>query len=632
MINKTVGFVQINFQVGPKEANAYFLPYTAGIVLSYALQQNPDWTRGEIIWRRDPIESVAQRLRDHAVVGFSTYVWNREYHYKLAQRIKELNPDCLIVFGGPEIPITDPKIFQRFPWMDIVVKMEGEITFANILRNGVENLTNISGVLINRNGEPIDTGDSQRIDDLDQLPSPYLSGFFDDIIAANPEVTWNGTLETTRGCPFGCTFCDWGSLTYNKVKKFGLERICNELEWLGQHCEFVNFTDANFGMFIERDRKISEKLVEVQKRYQNPKLISMTHAKNQKNEVVELTKYLVDNSPYAVTGLTVSVQSLNTGVLDIIKRTNLDQHKIEEIFSICEKNNIPVYTELILGLPGETEHSWKENLWKLFRAGNHHGISILHAQLLENAEMNLSQRSIYRLDGVPIYDYISGSYDNDEVEEFIDVVVGTSSLPREKMLDVMTWNSFIQCFHVNGMTSYIARFMAKQGMDYSEFYDKFYQRLNLDPWWQVRFAETRQLYKDWIEQGRVHSHVGGIDIPGWNLYNRLTLLAHAEDYLDQTYQIIEDFVSELLPQYAQQLVKFQKSFALTHPRLKNLPEVVEFDYDFLGYLSENKNLQSPVKYQFDTAEDKNMSPKMFLENFYFGRKRNFGKATVAQVV
>jgi hypothetical protein len=57
-----------------------------------------------------------------------------------------------------------------------------------------------------------------------------------------------------------------------------------------------------------------------------------------------------------------------------------------------------------------------------------------------------------------------------------------------------------------------------------------------------------------------------------------------------------------------------------------------FDWDFWGYLVHNTELNRAAQYKFDTAEDKAMSPRMFLENFYFGRKRNFGKAQITQVV
>jgi len=629
-VSKTVSFVQVNFQQGPKELNAYYLPYTAGIVLAYALQHNPDWKLGEIVWRRDSIEETAQRLQHSDIVGFSTYVWNHQYNYALARRIKELNPNCLIVTGGPEVAITDPELFTKNPWMDVAVKMEGELVFSTLLKQFGNSLLTIPGLVVNCNGQAVDTGTSDRINDLNQLPSPYTTGLFDNLLSANPDITWNATLETNRGCPYQCTFCDWGSLTYNKVKQFNIDRVFAELEWIGQHCGFVTITDANFGMFVERDNSIISKLIEVQLKWGKLTNFSMTWAKNQKNEVVDIVRRLVNESPTASQGLTVSVQSMDEGVLDIIKRRNLDQHKIEEIFSLCDRYNIPVHTELIMGLPGDTEHSWKENFWKLFRAGNHTGISILHAQLLENAEMNINQRKFYKLDAVNIYDYMSGSYSNGEVEEYIEVVVGTRDIPRDKMLDLMVWNSFIQTFHINGLTTYIARYFASQGIDYQVFYSKFWDYLNQDTWWQQQFYNTRKLYQEWIANGRVNCRVGDIEIPGWNLHNQTTLLLHYENRINQTYSLINEFVQQhFADNRTLQLIEFQKDTVIYHSKLSQLPMRQQFDWDFRGYLVHGTELDRSVCYEFDTAEDKGMSPRMFLENFYFGRKRNFGKAHIS---
>ena len=631
-MTRSVSFVQVNFSQGPRELNAYFLPYSAGVVLAYALQRNTDWRLQEFVWRRDPIDETAFRLSANDMVGFSVYVWNREYSYRLARRIKELNPRCQIVMGGPEPAITDPDIFRKHPYIDVLVKLEGELVFDQVLANYGNDLTSVPGLVINCDGQAVDTGDAPRIDELDSLPSPYLTGMFDQLIRDYPEVTWNGTLETNRGCPYQCTFCDWGSLTYNKVKKFGLERVFAELEWMGQHCGFVTITDANFGMFVERDNEIITKLIEVQRRWGRIKNFSMTWAKNQKNEVVNIVHRLVNESPTASSGLTVSVQSMDETVLDIIKRRNLDQHKIEEIFSLCDRYSIPVYTELILGLPGETVQSWRENFWQLFRAGNHTGIVVLHAQLLENAEMNLSQRKFYKLDAVPIYDYMSGTYDNGEVDESVDVVVGTRDIPRQQMLDIMVWNAFIQTFHVNGLTNYVSRFLARQGTDYSVFYDQLWQLLNQDPWWQSKFAETRDLYQEWITEGRIDNHVGTIAVPGWNLHNRLTIILHAENEIDRTYKIIENFVRSLVPEHADQLIEFQRASLVEHHKMPHYPEQREFDWDFWGYIVEGTELDQPAEYTFTTHEDPTMTQSMFLENFWFGRKRNFGKARIARVV
>jgi hypothetical protein len=85
---------------------------------------------------------------------------------------------------------------------------------------------------------------------------------------------------------------------------------------------------------------IVDKLIEVQKRWGKLASFSMTWAKNQKNEVVDIVKKLINESPNFGQGLTVSVQSMDHDVLENIKRRNLDQHKIDEIFALCDRNNI----------------------------------------------------------------------------------------------------------------------------------------------------------------------------------------------------------------------------------------------------------------------------------------------------
>jgi radical SAM superfamily enzyme YgiQ (UPF0313 family) len=240
-------------------------------------------------------------------------VWNKNYNYALARRLKEINPDCLIFFGGPEMPITKKNIFEKLPFIDVVIKSEGEI----ILRQLLDAITNntswedIRGLVINCNGVAVDTGDGDRISSLEDMPSPYLTGVFDKIMAEVTDVEWNATIETNRGCPYACTFCDWGSLTYNKVKKFNLERVFAELEWIGKNgCGFVTITDANFGMFVERDNAIADKLIEVQEKYGFPNSFSMSWAKDQKPEVFDIVFKLIKN-PKFNQGLTVSVQSMD---------------------------------------------------------------------------------------------------------------------------------------------------------------------------------------------------------------------------------------------------------------------------------------------------------------------------------
>jgi putative methyltransferase len=321
--------------------------------------------------------------------------------------------------------------------------------------------------------------------------------------------------------------------------------------------------------------------------------------------------------------------------LENIKRRNLDQHKIDEIFALCDRNNIPVYTELILGLPGETVQTWKDAFWKIFRAGNHTGINILQAQLLENAEMNLLQKRMWKIDSVPVYDYMSGSYGDADLNECVDVVVSTKDIPKEEMLDTLVWNSFIQTFHINGLTTYIARYLDKaHGIEYSKFYDDLYQWVQQDDWFREQFAETRNYFANWTRHGSInHPPIGNIQVFGWNLVHRTTLYMQQQDRVSYVFDSVDRFVKShynINKDILDQLMRFQRNYVIDYRDLKSLPIKQEFDYDFLGYILDNEPIKQTCTYTFDTTEDQDMNMDRFLENMYFARKRNFGKTNITR--
>ena len=632
-----IAWVQPNFQQGPKELNAYYLPYSAGVIWSYALTE--PWIRDnfectDMVWRRDDVETVAQKLSTNDVVAFSTYVWNHQYNYTVAKRVRELNPKCLIIFGGPEPAITDKNIFHENPFIDLVICFEGEITFRKVIRAFEDkNWEDIPGLLINRQGEPINTGDAKRIEALEEIPSPYLSGVFDKIVAENPDVEWNGTLETNRGCPFACTFCDWGSLTYNKVKHFDVQRVYDELEWMAKHrCGFISITDANFGMFPERDNLIADKIIEVQNTYGYPKTFSVAWAKNQKREVVEIVKKLLD-APGFNQGLTLSVQSLDVDVLENIRRKNMEMNKLEEVFEMCEQRNIPTYTELILGLPGESLQSWKDNFWKLFRMGNHTGLTVFQAQLLENAEMNLLQKKLFKIGSQRVTDYFSGSYSNEHIEEGIDIITSTKDLPFETMLDAEIFSWYINTFHINGISTLLSRLVYKYlGIDYSVFYEDLFQYLQNDEWFVKEQTEVRQYFANWMTQGQIrHPDIGGIEIHGWNLIHRTVLNMHVDNQSENIFNRLEAFMQRynLPADLLADAMKFQRKYLIAYNDRHQYPMKLELSYNLWDYLTFDRPLaKDTYVYNLDFPEDKNMSFPRFLELFYFARRRNFGKAMV----
>jgi hypothetical protein len=631
-----IAFVQPNFQQGPKEFNAYYLPYSAGVVWSYSLQD--PWIRDnfsvtEWIWRRDALEPLAQRLAQNNMVTFSTYVWNHRYNYALARRIKEINPGVLTVFGGPEVAITDPDLFVKEPFIDLVICYEGEITFKRVLEHFEQgDWESVPGLLINRNGVAVKTQDAERIDTLDQVPSPYLSGIFDQMIADHPEVTWQGTLETNRGCPYACTFCDWGSLTYNKVKKFELERVFAELEWMARrNFDWISITDANFGMYPERDGMIADKIIEMQEKFGSPRTFSVAWAKNQKKEVIDIVKKLLDARGFNQ-GLTLSVQSLDHDVLENIRRKNMEMNKLNEVFELCDQRNIPAYTELILGLPGETLETWKKNFYALYELNQHTGITTFQAQLLENAEMNLLQKKLFKITSQPVTDYFAGSYSVEHIEESIDVITGTKDMPTPVMLDAQIFSWFQTTFHINGFATLVARFIHKYlGISYNDYYEELFEHFMTNDWIQKEEAEARMYFNNWMMTGRINHPKIGVEIHGWNIIHRTSMNMHQENQVEQLYDHLEKFLERynLPPDLLGSLMQLQRSYYIKYDDRHQYPMNLELDYNIWEYLSFNRPLtKTTTVYRLDFPEDKTMSFNRFLELFYFARRRNFGKATV----
>ncbi len=121
------------------------------------------------------------------------------------------------------------------------------------------------------------------------MPSPYLTGIFDELIKENPEEKWLASWETNRGCPFSCTYCDWGSATNSKVSRMHLDRVYAELDWFSKNkVEFIFCCDANFGM-LPRDYDIALRAAENKKKSTDTHMSSQF--KIQKMQEKELTKF-----------------------------------------------------------------------------------------------------------------------------------------------------------------------------------------------------------------------------------------------------------------------------------------------------------------------------------------------------
>lgn len=429
-----IGLVQINNSFSGQN----YLPYSIGCLQSFAEAhlKNPDHYEFLLpIFKRMPIGHIVSHLKSADVVGFSTYIWNAKISLAVAQKLKEERPEVIIIFGGPQVPDASEDFLRTNTFIDLVVHNEGEQTFLKLLEAyPAKNWDDIPGISrIKDNGEFVKNPDAERMRDLDIIPSVYASGVFAPLMKQHPKEQWIGLWETNRGCPFQCTFCDWGSAIAAKVNKFGLERLYREIDWFSSNkIEFVFCCDANFGI-LPRDIELANYAANAKKKSGYPAALSVQSTKNATERAYQTETILSEAGLNK--GVSLSMQSLDPVTLSNIKRGNISTDTYLELQQRFTKAKVETYSDLILGLPGETYESFAEGVNSLIESGQHNRIQFNNLSILPNSEMG--DPDYQRRFGMitvksPIIN-IHGSMEisPDDVREMQDLVIATESMPLQ---------------------------------------------------------------------------------------------------------------------------------------------------------------------------------------------------------
>ena len=428
-----VGLVQINNSFSGQN----YLPYSVALLQTYVQKMAADPGRFDFLpplYKRVRIADAVEALKGADLVGFSTYVWNGRISLEIARRLKALNPCIVIVFGGPHVPDQPEAFLRANPQIDLAVHNEGERTFLKLLesfpdRAAWRGLPGVSMLLAD--GAFLRNPNIDRVRDLDEIPSPFLEGAFDAIMAANPDESWIGLWETNRGCPFRCTFCDWGSATAAKVTKFGEERLYREVDWFARHkIEYIFCCDANFGI-QKRDVDIANYVANVKKSTGYPVALSVQNTKNATERAYETQKILSDAGLNK--GVALSMQSVDKTTLESIKRDNIALGTYMELQKRFTRDKVETYSDLILGLPGETYESFVRGVDQLIESGQHNRIQFNNLSILPNAEMgDVAYQAKYGM--VTVESRIINIHGerielDDDVAEVQDLVVATAAMP-----------------------------------------------------------------------------------------------------------------------------------------------------------------------------------------------------------
>jgi len=385
------------------------------------------------------------------------------------RRVKDIYPDVITVVGGPNIPTTSyeqDNYIKSHPWVDFFIMKEGEEPFLQLLESlrkygkGIPDSLELPNLLYQSNaGSIIHPVKLVRTTDLDKVPSPYLSGRLDSFLDGK----LLPVIQTNRGCPFECTFCTEGQSYWSKIQHKNMSLLASEIKYISKAITSLPYVerrtdlliaDSNFGMFKE-DIEVCKLIAVEQKDKSYPTYINVATGKNRKERVLEAARIV--NGSIKLAG---SVQSLDSSIQENIKRKNISTQQVIELALEATEIGANTYSEVILGLPGDSLEAHFSTIHTLIKAG-FNTITMYQLMLLPGTELGLEDTKKYygmssRYRTLPrcfgVYEVLGEKITVAEVEE---ICVAGSDLPYEDYLSCRKMNFIVSLFYNDGVFSEI---------------------------------------------------------------------------------------------------------------------------------------------------------------------------------
>jgi len=604
-------------------------PYPIACIKSYFLHYSKFAKDFNFQIFKDPTKFVDSFLKHKPeIIGFSNYVWNSDLACEFAKKIKKINPDTFIIFGGPNFPLDDESRknwLESHPEVDVYVVGEGEESFTNLVDVWIDSheistakTANIPGCfsLINGNlQKPVEI--NPRMPDLDKIPSPYLEGYLDEFLA---EPKLSPLLESNRGCPFTCTFCADGIQARSKVYNKSIERFSDEIEYIAQRYKgkILTLADLNFGMY-SRDIEISKAIQKVKKRYDYPYYIQVSTGKNNKERVLECADILEGSM-----SLAASVQSLDKDVLVNVKRNNISEEKLLEMTQIGNDMSANTYSEVILALPGDSKEKHFNTVLKLADS-QMNLISMYQCMLLLGSELeSKTSRAQWNLGSkFRILPRCFGRYTFDDEEiiaaEIEEICVSTSSLSLDDYYEcrsfALTEGLFYQdkiLFELYGFLKNFNIFpsdlipeLHKRRLTFSQGITDLYNSFDYDT--RHELFDDREKLSQLIktDRGIIDKHISGeLGVNVLFKHRAISTLNLIDDIYDAAFSVS----CKLLQEKDSKLYIKYKSFLEELKIFCTLQKRNVFDYDKIFEHTFNYNFKNLMNDKFQTLPEKNDVP------------------------
>jgi hypothetical protein len=373
-----------------------------------------EWPNKGLLQAREALASGLQ-----PVIGFSFYTWNAAEFLDLVRVLKDTLPELLSLAGGPHVQQAEDYLGQD-P-IDLIILGEGEVTFCELLdAAGAGEWPAIAGLAYLCGDQIERTGERPRCTHLDDYPSPLdvLELCDDDGRPLYEAISY----ETSRGCPFRCAFCEWGTGAIGgKMYEWSLERI--QKDWnkiTAAGIQDLWLADSNFGA-LKQDLAKAQLIVELKQRTGLPRSFATSWSKKHSRQVQEIALLL--HRHQLLPHYQLALQTLTPEALRLSNRSNMSSNQYEPIAKHMSEQGVPIAAELIWGLPGDNLPDFESNLDQLLAVFPN--INIFGYTLLPGTEF-YARREEYQIEAIPVAGYGKAkgeyvvachSFDRDQGEE-----------------------------------------------------------------------------------------------------------------------------------------------------------------------------------------------------------------------
>ena len=302
-------------------------------------------------FNRNSINKYAELVCQENFSVISFYTMANSYHISLlvAEKVKKLDPKCIIIFAGPQASVCGEDTLKFFPFVDLIALGEGELTVYNTVINAHKREFNkCPNVLFKQGNRFVRTPTVPLINDLDRLPLldysyvPYIKNF-----KSIP-------IEVGRGCPFRCKFCSTKGFWNQNYRLKSSSRIIQEVEYLQAHYGINDYSFEHDSLTANRKQLVEfcNGLIE--------KNLGIVWGCSSRVDVLD-EEVICLLSKAGCHKMFLGIESGSPTIQEKINK-NLNLDEVVPIIKLLRQYNILPTCSFIYGFPEETETDLSQTL------------------------------------------------------------------------------------------------------------------------------------------------------------------------------------------------------------------------------------------------------------------------------